>query len=137
MIKQNKAITLTELVAVGIIILLIAGAAIPVYRNNLESHREKEAKAAIDLLAIAENRYYLNSGRYWPVFGSHVINSDDDLIKINSYLGLRLPASGVWRYEFYPSATGGSLDILTFRKPSGGQYKYKTTLNQGESPELP
>lgn len=89
----QTALTLLELMITVIIVGIIAGVAIPNFTKSFEKQREKEAIAALEVLANAENRYYLKENTYYP---SGYIN---DLATINRDLSVRIPNFGKWSYE--------------------------------------
>jgi len=87
--KIKKSFTLIELIMVVIIIGILAGIGLPMYRKAVLKARDREAQAMLRLIKEAERSYYLDQGDYVDC------TSTDDC---NAKLGLDLP-SQYWSYE--------------------------------------
>jgi len=89
MSKIKKSITLMELLFVIIIIGILAGIGLPMYRKAVLKARDREAQAMLKLIREAERIYYIDYDEY-------VACTDTD--DCNAKLGLDLP-SQYWSYE--------------------------------------
>jgi len=87
--KIKKSLTLIELIMVVIIIGILAGIGLPMYRKAVLKARDREAQAMLRLIREAERSYYLDHGDYVDC------TSTDDC---NAKLGLDLP-SQYWDYD--------------------------------------
>ena len=89
MSKIKKSITLMELLFVIIIIGILAGIGLPMYRKAVLKARDREAQAMLKLIREAERMYYIDYDEY-------VACTDTD--DCNAKLGLDLP-SQYWNYD--------------------------------------
>lgn len=128
-----KAITLIELLIVTIIIIIIAGVAIPNFSKAKERAVGKEAIASLKLISSAEKIYRMESSptSYYPASGS-----ETGIGNINTNLRLLLTENN-WDY----SITGGASSFTaTADRPGSGGYLdcvYTLTHNDADGEPNP
>jgi len=93
---QNRAVTLTEVLTVIIIIGILAALALPQFTATRERALSKEAKANLKLIDAAERIYRMEMGFYYPHYTQ--TNPESDPAQINSNLRLVLTESN-WDYR--------------------------------------
>ena len=59
-----RGLTLIELMVVVAIMAIIATVAYPVYTNQMQKTRRADAKAALETIALAQERFFTLNGRY-------------------------------------------------------------------------
>ena len=57
--------TLTEIMIVLVVLVVIAGLAIPNYRRTMEQARASEAETNLRIILMGEKLYRLNNGQFW------------------------------------------------------------------------
>lgn len=62
--RQQRGVTLMELLTVIVIIAILASIAIPTYRNYLLRSQRVEAKTSLLQLQAAQEKFYLNGNAY-------------------------------------------------------------------------
>lgn len=61
---RNSGFTLLELMVVLVILVLLAGLALPGYRDLVHKSRRSDARVSLSRVALLQERYYLNVNRY-------------------------------------------------------------------------
>ncbi len=61
---KMRGLTLIELMVVVAIMAVIAAIAYPAYTNQVQKSRRADAKAALQSIALAQERYYTREGKY-------------------------------------------------------------------------
>lgn len=64
-----KAVTLTELLIIVVIIAILAGMAIPRFTKSMEDAREREAKTTLELIYNSQKIYRLDKDVFADGFG--------------------------------------------------------------------
>lgn len=67
---KKKALTLLELLIVIMVIGILAGAAVPLFRVSTEETRIAKARADLEAIRRAANILRADTG-YWPTYGFH------------------------------------------------------------------
>lgn len=93
--RRNKGFSLIEIIIVITIIGIISGISIEVYDNLRERSFDREAIAALRMLAAAERQYYARMEFFWP---NWIIVSNHTHIKGNLSVNLPDPAT-LWNYD--------------------------------------
>jgi type IV pilus assembly protein PilE len=106
-------VTLLELLLVLVLVGILAGIAYPSYRAQVVRSRRLEAIEALLTAAAAQERFYLDRGRYADQF---VTGGDDD--------GLLLP-----------SVTAGGRYQLTLQAPAPSDYVLRARPRAGSGQE--
>lgn len=118
-----SAFTLLEALIVILIIGILAGLSVPLYRSTIEKTRNNEAIAVLEVIRNAERLYYSRNGYFYPR------NSGDsvtDIAAINANLGLDLEpdfdddAGRDWDYRV--EIPGGAWRALAERKNAPVAY---------------
>ena len=68
-LRAARGLTLIELMVVVAIIAIIATVAYPVYTNQVLKTRRADAKAALENIALAQERFYTLNGQYTDDLG--------------------------------------------------------------------
>ena len=79
----SKGFTLIEILIVVVVLGVMAGLAIPVYRNNVEQSKDDEAKVNLYAIYTAEKIYKANYGTYWGAAGNLTIDTINQALHIN------------------------------------------------------
>ena len=93
--NTEKAISLTELIVVVLIVSILAVLAVPRHFRAREQVMDKEPQHVLQLIRAAERTYWMEAGHFWPPPGSPVATNIDH---INSNLSLDIDHSGEWVY---------------------------------------
>ncbi len=120
--------TLIELLMVIVIIIILAGIAIPNFAKAKERALTKEAIANLKLIAAAEKVYRMEYSTYYGPEGG--------IANINDYLKLYFTNEAYWDYAI----TAAAADTFTATADRQGTGPYSTciyTINQGTTGEPP
>ncbi len=91
---NKKSFTLIEILIVIVMIGILSGIALPLYNTTKEKMLDKEAKANLLLIQVAEKIRIMETGSYYPSSGSVSVITD-----INSSLRLKLSTTPLsWSY---------------------------------------
>ena len=63
---KTRALTLTEVLVVVVIVGVLAGLAMPIYRKAFEAARAREAVAALRQARTAQRLFHTRKGYYYP-----------------------------------------------------------------------
>ena len=63
--KNSKGFTLMEIIVTTVILVGIAGLAMPSYFNSVEQSRTNEALTVLNVIHMGEKIYRLNNATYW------------------------------------------------------------------------
>lgn len=74
--KRQKGLTLVELMVVVAVMAVLASIAYPLYTNQVTKSRRADAKVALEMIAMAEERYYTINGAYAVTLGSLTLDAD-------------------------------------------------------------
>lgn len=66
-LRRVQGITLVELLIVVAVMAVLGSIAYPLYTSQAQSARRAEAKAELQVIALAQERYYTLNGRYTNV----------------------------------------------------------------------
>lgn len=64
--RIRAGFTLTEVLVAIVVIAVLAGLAVPNFRNTIEQARSNEAIANLNVIRMGQRIYRLNQGRFWP-----------------------------------------------------------------------
>ena len=92
MFKNQRGVTLTELLIVVVIVSILTAVAYPNYRQYVAKAKRNEAKAALLQIATNQERFYLQNNTYttdmqalgFPVASNHLSASESYIITVNS-----------------------------------------------------
>ena len=65
--SRQQGLTLVELMIVVAVMAVIAAVAYPLYTGQTQKARRADAKVALETIAMAQERVYTLSGRYWGI----------------------------------------------------------------------
>src|SRR5438876_11791431 len=80
--RNQRGLTLMELMVVIVIVAILAAVAVPLYINYVKDARRTEAKGAIAAVISAEQIYYQNNNVYLDVAVSD-LTSDKNPLKVD------------------------------------------------------
>lgn len=96
--KDERGVTLIELMVVVVIVGILAAVAYPNYRDHVTRSKRTEAKAALLQIATNQERHYLNHNQYttdltnlgFPVADNYLTDSEAYVVRVtganaNSY----------------------------------------------------
>jgi type IV pilus assembly protein PilE len=64
MMQKQKGLTLVELMVVVAVMAVVASVAYPLYTNQVQKSRRADAKVALQMVAMEQERFYTLNGRY-------------------------------------------------------------------------
>ena len=70
MTSRQRGLTLIELMVVVVVMAVLASVAYPLYTNQVQKSRRADAKAALQTIALAQERYFTINGEYSSGLGS-------------------------------------------------------------------
>ena len=73
-ISRARGLTLVELMVVLVVLVILASVAYPLYTEQAQRSRRADAKSGLELIALAQERYYTVNGTYAVTMGSLSIN---------------------------------------------------------------
>lgn len=115
--KRQQGVTLIELMLVLLVLAIIASIAVPSYRRYMVRANRTEATAALLQLRIAQEKYFLQNGRY-----ATAAEVDDAPpgglglapVTVHGYYAIDLmPGATTTTYTARATAAGGQLDDFT------------------------
>ncbi len=110
MLRNQRGITLIELITVALVIGILAAIAIPSYRSYLIRTQRTEAKTALLNLRAAQEKFYLQNNTYTDV------------------AGLQLPAvSETGLYDIRVELGAGNQSYTAFAQPKDGRSQKEDT----------
>ncbi|KPK98624.1 MAG: hypothetical protein AMJ95_03130 [Omnitrophica WOR_2 bacterium SM23_72] len=119
--------TLLEIIIVVIIVSIIASLALTYYSNIKETALDKQVKADLRLLRVAQLSYRMDhNGEYYPSSGSTSVIGD-----INNNLKVHLAGGGAAAWNFAVWSTGCS---RATRNGDDGRSWYLTIDDADEEP---
>lgn len=123
-LKKVRGLTLVELMVVMAILAILSAIAYPLYTQQTQNARRADAKAGLELVALAQERYYTANGEY-------VIN-DMTSLSIN---GSSLSASSERGYYNMTLSGAGNGQSFTATATATGQQSSDSgcttfTINQ-------
>ena len=108
--------TLVELLIVVVILGILIGISVPSYQNYLEKFQIKQAIAACQQLAAAENAYHLETGN-WELFVYNAALATKQACFQNLSLDFAQFDNADWQYGFQdPGALGGPVAYAVRRR---------------------
>ena len=69
-LRVGCGMTLTEIMIVLVVLVVIAGLAIPNYRRTVEQARASEAETNLRIILMGEKLYRLNNSKFWGPSGA-------------------------------------------------------------------
>lgn len=103
--RTVRGLSLIELVVVVAIISVIAAIVYPMYTSQSQSVRRAEAKAALQQLAQAEERYYTLNGEYAATLASLGLTAATD----RGYYNLSIVRGGSENEQFTATASAAGM----------------------------
>jgi type IV pilus assembly protein PilE len=91
-----------ELMIVLVILTVLAGLAVPSYRQTIERTRASEAIANLEIIHAGQKIFKLDQGSYWPASGSATCNAPATCTAMNAALNTDVET------EFYNLTVGSS-----------------------------
>jgi type IV pilus assembly protein PilE len=76
MAQKQTGLTLVELMVVVAVLAVLASVAYPLYTNQVQKSRRADAKVALNMIAMAQERFYTLNGAYTATLGSLSVGSD-------------------------------------------------------------
>jgi type IV pilus assembly protein PilE len=102
--RKHAGVTLFELVVVIMILGVLAGIAIPTYRQYMQRTHRTEAKSALLRLAAEEERFYLQNNTYTNNFAA--LNTPAGRSE-NGVYTLAIPVANVTTFTLTATPTAG------------------------------
>jgi len=115
----KKAFTILELVIITLIIGVLATLAMQSYRHFIWRARLAEVYQTVDVIARAEEMYYLANGQYTtnPVSDCYVGNgTEPGSTAVQRQLGIEFPSNYIFTYLVYPSTTSPDSKTILFKQ---------------------
>jgi Tfp pilus assembly protein PilE len=111
-----------ELVVVIIIVGIMAGMAVPAYRNTVEQGRGNEAKVNLNIIHMGEKVYFLNNGSFWGPGGTNITAANTALstdMSANYYQTINVSGGGTASYSARLTRSGGGTKWFQYDYTNG------------------
>jgi prepilin-type N-terminal cleavage/methylation domain-containing protein len=106
---RQRGFTLIELLVIIVVAGMLGALAFPAYITIKEKAADREAKASLALIQVAQKSYRLENGCYYPCS-----STTSNINNINTNLRLRLPAvTPEWAISLNCSLAGGEFATAT------------------------
>jgi len=105
MLRNSKGFTLVELMVVVIIVLVLAGIAVPVYIHYIQEGKKSEAYAVIDSIVSGALVYFQKNDTYAGGTLANWLAADD--VSNAAYFTYELSGQGVAGFVATATVTGG------------------------------
>jgi len=112
-VKFNKGFTLVELMIALAVLALLSSIAYPIYNNQAQKARRADAKSALPLIALAQERYYTANGKYGSTLASLSLDS--------STLSSGYTEQGYYGLLLSVSVDGQQFDLMAQTSTGTGQ----------------
>lgn len=107
--RRARGLTLVELMVVLAVMAILATVVYPMYTNQVRKARRADAMTAVQILALAQERYFTINGEYAGTLGSLDLAADiQGGNSTENYYALSLTRSGSDNEQFVATATAKS-----------------------------
>lgn len=130
LLRRVRAVTLTEILTVLIIIAILAALALPQFATTRERALSKEAKANLKIIDAAEKIYRMEAGFYYPYSGMQ-----SDPAELNTNLKLSLTENN-WDYAITGNS-GAGYTASANRQGSGGYLDCQYSISESSGEPTP
>jgi type IV pilus assembly protein PilE len=121
--KKARGFTLIELMVVVVVIAILAAIAIPSYLNQTRKSRRNAAKAAIQQIALLEERYRADNSGYLASSGNWSQLGGDPTGTYYQYSVSVAPATSVAIATYTITATGKSTQLKDYDRSTASDCK--------------
>jgi type IV pilus assembly protein PilE len=126
--RENKGVTLIELVTVIVLLGILVAVAVPAYNNVLEESHETEAKNILSLLHMGEKIFFLTNKTYFAPRASLSVGSSP--ADINTALKTEVNSPQFYNVTFH-GVTASTYCIQASRDGGGTTYRINQTDTDG------
>ncbi len=110
--KNQRGVTLIELMIVVAVVAILAAIAYPGYRNQIMRSHRTEAKAALLQIQVAQEKYFLQNNSYGTLaqLGPASLGLTVSNTTANGYYLISLPTQTATTYQAKAAVQGGQSD---------------------------